>query len=192
MTERFTNLYERRSSKQQLIMVADAIRAINGSLVDPATDRVLFVDPDSAAEVISVDEFWRRVETQPETRFLWYFGPEDRRYCRIRRVGEISIIEFALEGCSERDVDALRATLKKYFTEGTVDGIGLVFDPNGSSEDCDWDRFFIHGEPVNFGGAACQFPELLGVPTCALDRLVGRPVATRLEQHGSMSILQSG
>jgi hypothetical protein len=143
MAERIACLYARLPSAQHLDELAASLRLLGVTLADPETRVVVAVDEEGEPAPVSEEDFRSGLASSPEARFLWRFGPDDRRYCRVRQEGDASIVEFGLEGYEEREVRALRDALEAHFVAHPGSALGFVFDPQGATEEVDWDGFFL-------------------------------------------------
>jgi len=190
MTERFACLYDKAARKAQLRHLSIALHE-HATITDPNNMLVACVTEEGDTEEISELDFWDKLETERDVRFLWRFGDNDRRYCRTRTIDGISITEFALEGYDTEDLELISALLETAFTTAQASSIGFIFDPSGRTEEFDWDEFFlllIHSKATR---VPPRLPARLGLPLSELHRIGSESAALKMRTYGTLAVVDA-
>jgi hypothetical protein len=190
MSERTACLYASLPSAEHLDQLAAPLRALGVSLADPDTGAVVAIDEEGEPTLVPEAEFRAGLARSPETRFLWRFGPGDRRYCRVRQAGHVSVVEFALEGYAEAESRTLRDALEAHFVTRPGSALGFVFDPDGATEGVDWDDFFLLGGRLSAADCPDGPPERLGLLGREVGRLGSVVSSVEARSYGELVVLR--
>jgi hypothetical protein len=133
----------------------EALEPLGYFLVHPSSGEVIQLTMKGSI-VVDLNVLEAAVANHMEVSFQFWLAECRDLYARIRTQGELKIIEFGLEGKSEHEREQLRQALSSFFF-GCGSGIGMVYDPEGLTEDFDWDEFFIAGRSI----LALDFPDVL-------------------------------
>lgn len=145
MAERFARIYEEEPKGRWPGRLISDLLAIGLGFEDPRTGYVFEIDEEG--DQVRTDE--KTLKTRLETAIdsvqfqLWFREMEDL-YFRVRFKGPCRIIEIGMEGSSRAERETLRGVFMQYCETVSQAGnaIGIIFDPEGWSEDYDWDGLF--------------------------------------------------
>ena len=97
----------------------------------------------------SESEIRHILQTEGTASFQWWLDVNHDLYCHIHKSPQMTQIELGMEGADSREIDALRASFMQLWNDDTEAGMvrAFLFDPEGISEDVDWERFLCQSEP---------------------------------------------
>lgn len=171
MAERNALIYGRAWSTFSLDSLEKTLRLAGLSMVHPSTQLVMALDNQGEQFSLSLDDLRHAIGQEHGVSFQWWFADDHDVYCRIRGVGNISVVELGMEGCDLTELRGVRNALEGQFGQSDESSMGLVFDPQGVTEDYEWDRFFVRGEQLDTAAFSRGFPEVLGVRSCDFARV---------------------
>ena len=163
MAERSALIYGQAWPMFSLDALEKMLRLAGLSMVHPSTQLVTGLDRQGEQLSLSPDELRQAVGLGHGVSFQWWFADDHDVYCRIRGVEGISVVELGMEGCDLTELRRIRSALERGFGLSDESSVGLVFDPQGVTEDYEWDRFFVRGEQLDAAAFSGGFPEVLGV-----------------------------
>jgi hypothetical protein len=152
-------------------------------LLPPGSGAVTMLDDEGEPVQVPEEAFERRVRSNAELSFQWWFAECEGIHARILVRQSIRIIELGMEGCRQDQLRAIGSALMNRVAELAEHTVGLVFDPVGTTEDYDWARFFLDEEPLDCRASLADFPEALVVSARDLDRLSGLPEFLFFTRH---------
>ncbi|MFE8604557.1 hypothetical protein [Archangium violaceum] len=186
MSERIALLYEVGSSGTLIDSMAEVLARAGLSLAHPESGQAVVLDQEGEQSLASAAELRRLLEETGTVRFQWWFAKDHDVYCRVRREGDLHVIELGLEGSNATERALVGEVLQERFKAGNEASVGLVLDPEGVTEDYDWDRFFISREILDWSAVDLGFPDVLGVQRQDWDRLRNLPDHVRVVRVGSL------
>lgn len=136
-------------------------------------------------ELVTVDDLYADAGA-PGLSFQLWQNDSPVLHCQIRRAGHAVVLHLALEGTTPAERARIRDVMLARF-QANPDGIGLVYDPEGTTEDVDWDRFFALNERLDaqlFG-----LPELLVMESRLLGQLENLPAFAKVDRNGRLVFL---
>jgi len=190
MAERIALLYELGSAVDMLDSLERTLVPVGLRLTHPSSGRVVLLDDEGEPMEVAPEELRLRLLTERDVRFQWWFTGEHDVYCRVRQEGGIRIAALGMEGCSEAELEAIGTLLQDRFVSGGAASVGLVFDPQGATEDYDWDRFFVQKEELPVSAVPDRLPEALGVTKPDLGRLGNLLSRAAVLNEGSLVIVR--
>ena len=192
MAERNALIYGRAWPMFPLVSLEETLRLAGLSIVHPPTQLVMALDSQGDQFSLSPDDLRHAVSQGNCVSFQWWFTDEHDVYCRIRGVGSVSVVELGMEGCGLAELRSIRSALEGRFGSSDESSVGLVFDPQGVTEDYEWDRFFVHGEQLDAAAFSRGFPEVLGVKSCDFERVGYLPSDAAVSIRGNLVICSAG
>ncbi len=192
MAERIAILYEHHDLPSSWESLRSSLLGVGLGLIHPGLDVVITLDDEGERVYVSEEELERRVCSDAELRFQWWFAECESVYCRIRVRQAVRIVSLGMEGCEDDQLRAIGSALLDRVAATVEDTIGLVFDPVGFTEDYDWDRFFIDKERLDVRESLSGFPDVLVVPDRDLDRLSNLPKELICIRQRELVILSTG
>lgn len=175
MAQRTASLYSTTKPNQLVALIAGELQLEGLTLTPHNAELVALID--EAGETVGTNrrDFDARLSAGLTTRFRWRRGDALDMYTRVKRL-ELTVIDFGMEGLSPSEIRGVASALRRLVL-ADPGSIGIVFDPEGVTEDYDWDEFFLH--QGRFDAEPPQFPEALVVRKQDLLRL-GRPPGVRI------------
>jgi hypothetical protein len=161
MATRLAFVYDRVQDDFDLGVICAILKPLGLTLEHPTQRTVLALSDEGDQIPINREQLEAQIRRGLDTSFQFWFAADHDLYARIETQGDVRIIEFGLEGTAEAERNALREILVSDFYNRA--GLGLVFDPEGVTEEYDWDRFFVRGETLRRQDLA-DMPELLLIP----------------------------
>lgn len=172
------------------ILEEDFVRAGLG-LPSPKSGNVVTRDQEGLANEISVDSFRDLIVTSDSVSFEWWFSESADLYCRIQRLEGTRKIKLGLEGTSSSERARVAMAMEKRFLRESNRSLGFVFDPEGWSEDYEWDSFFLNNESLDWSAYGFGPPMTVGIRSSALDRLENLPAAIEIRHENGLTVLSN-
>ncbi|APR80435.1 Hypothetical protein A7982_05782 [Minicystis rosea] len=189
MAERSIFLYEVREGADWLGSLERDLGRAGLHLKPPGSDLVTPYDDEGERLSMSEEELRRWVDAGHDARFSFWFAADHDVYCRIRESDGVTVIALGMDGCSRAEMESLRAAMEHRFLSRRTTSAGFVFDPDGVTEDYDWDRFFLAKERLDL--SVENLPEALGVTRAELGRLVAVPAAAEVVDDGALVVIRA-
>jgi hypothetical protein len=119
----------------------------------------------------SRDNFAKEMKSRDCLPILLWNTAAECLYCRVRFVGQFRALELDMKGTEPKDREVLAGKLIETALDPKFRG--LVFDPEGVTEDYNWDDFFIGETVLSANVLAGRLPELLLIKSKLVTRAVG-------------------
>lgn len=181
MAERTARLYEAPESPLESLCGDFAGGGLG--LLHPRSGHVILLDGEGEQVEASKEELEQRIRAGTEVSFQWWLAEDHDVYCRIRVRQGVRILELGMEGCDAAELAAVGSVLERRFLRNMPKSMGLVFDPEGTTEGYDWDRFFLDQELLDWRSVQMHPPKMLGVPRQCLERLEHVPMSAISAAH---------
>lgn len=150
MSERKAFLFEEATKDFKLEALCRSAAQLGLTLERPKQGGVILLSQLGDDFVATRNDLSRSLQDGVDTPFLLWYSEFEDVFVRIRQNLGVRIIEFGLEGTEREERDALADALVDCFLRKAKAGVGLgmVYDPEGYSEDYNWDDFFVRGEDL--------------------------------------------
>ncbi|WP_434042882.1 MULTISPECIES: hypothetical protein [Sorangium] len=175
MAERTALIYEKKSAVESFDSMCRILERIGIRVAYPGSECVKMLGHEGQQIEGTLGGLRRRLSTECDVSFQWWFEEAHDLYCRISWRGSVCVIEFGMEGCCDGELRILGKTLRDYFICGCETSVGFVFDSQGVAEDYDWDRFFLQGESLDWHSVGFALPTMLGFLISDMNRVRGLP-----------------
>lgn len=188
MAERNALVYGRAAPRFSFGSLEGMLRSVGLSITHPSTHLVMVLDDQGDRAALSLDAFRDLLHQSHGASFQWWLADDHDVYCRIREVGDVCVVELGMEGCNPAEIQRIRDALEAQIGLSNEISIGLVFDPQGVTEDYEWDRFFVHGDRLCASDLPHGFPDVLGVELSAFGRITCLPSNVSVVSKGNWVI----
>ncbi|WP_284668052.1 hypothetical protein [Myxococcus sp. SDU36] len=175
MSERIVALYRFGVSEQVVTGLRGVLHRAGASLARPQDGRTFIIDAEGEQIPSPETSLLRLLREQREVAFQWWLGAQEDIYCRVRVMGEVIVVEFGLEGTSPQDRALVGEVLLEYVRNEREHVIAFIYDPEGVTEDRDWDDHFVRGEIIDWRHSDVGFPDVLVVRETIQFRLKNAP-----------------
>jgi hypothetical protein len=177
MAQRTASLYTTTKPDEVIALIVGELQPEGFTLTPTNAELVTMVDEAGEAVVTNWKDFDARLSTGLTTSFLWRRRDALSMYTRVKHL-EATVIDFGMEGLSASEIRGVASALRRLVL-ADPGSIGMVFDPEGVTEDYDWDGFFLHQGRFDSDALQSAFPEAVVVRKRDLSRL-GRPPGVRI------------
>lgn len=106
------------------------------------------------------ETFRNALNTLPSLSFQWWQSEDEDVYCRLRRAGDIHVVELGLDGLDDGQVARLCDSLLRFAEEAVTrnEFVGLIIDVLGLTADYDWDESIIAERQLSH-----QLPDMIAL-----------------------------
>jgi hypothetical protein len=192
MSQPVAVLFEKRAAEALIPSLKNDLESAGLYLAKPISKNVLRLDEKGEPIETTIEELNSFFLTNNELSFQWWLLEDQSVYCRLRNYHSIQSVEFGIEGCAVDEMLRIGVCLKQRFERSLVESWGFVFDPQGTTEDYDWSRFFIEREHFDWDTINMGFPDVLGIHEKLKSAMHNIPVSVEVKSHASLILFFSG
>lgn len=161
------------------------------SVLEPSSGLVVSLDTLGSSSLKPYEVFLHEATHAPIVRFEWYFDKLANIYCLIKVCDDLRIIKLGLEGSNRQERMRIALALEKRFIQEPSRSVGLVFDPEGYSEDYDWSSLFQFGETLDWQANGFETPMMIGLRHEDLDKVKNLPEPLKIRRFGQLCVLST-
>src|SRR5688572_21979277 len=148
MGQRAAVLYSHQDAQSMVTSLRGLFQHAGISLVKPGSDRVFILDNEGEQISTTEADMFDLLRKRNETQFQWWLAEDHDVYCRVRKTNDIIAVELGLEGLTGQEQALVKEALLACCRRTAHLCLGFVFDPDGKTEEYDWDAFFVRGESL--------------------------------------------
>lgn len=131
LSEGVASLYITCSGKELFLKIEKIFKEKGLNLTDPNDGFVKMLDKNYDIEDVSRDYLLANLPLSNQVSFQWWWGENEDLYCRIRKVGQLSIIEFGIEHTSKEQTLIILETFIEMLKHYRDSFVGFVVDRSG-------------------------------------------------------------